>query len=97
MFLSEILLFLMKCLFFIDVKSFTSSPLRILKILIVSLTFLLIIPTVSNDGEYGITPKREILPHEGLNPTTPQKAAGLLQESPVSVAIENLTIPFATW
>jgi len=44
-----------------------------------------IIPTVSKEFAYGITPQREIAPYDGLKPTIPVYAAGNLTDPPVSV------------
>ena len=53
-------------------------------------------PKVSKLDAYGTTPKREIRPHVGLNPTTPQNAAGFLIESPVSLPKAKGTTPLPT-
>ena len=53
-------------------------------------------PGVSNDGASGTLPCREIRPMVVFNPRTPQNAAGIRIDPPVSVPIANGTMPAAT-
>jgi hypothetical protein len=55
-----------------------------------------IIPTVSMEFAYGITPQRDIAPYEGLKPITPVYAAGNLTDPPVSVPKATEHCPDAT-
>ncbi len=61
-----------------------------------SFTELAKTPIWSNEEAKEVTPYREIIPYEGLNPTTPQKAAGCLTDPPVSVPKANGTYPALT-
>jgi hypothetical protein len=45
---------------------------------------------------YGTTPQRDIVPYEGLKPTTPVYAAGNLTDPPVSVPKAAEHCPDAT-
>lgn len=42
-------------------------------------------PTVSREFAYAITPQRDTIPYDGLNPTIPVYAAGRRTDPPVSV------------
>ena len=53
-------------------------------------------PTVSNDGASGTMPARETRPIVVFKPITPQNAAGIRIEPPVSVPIASGTSPAAT-
>jgi hypothetical protein len=53
-------------------------------------------PTVSSEPANGKTPVREMAPKLGLNPTTPQKAAGRMTEPRVCVPMATGTKPVAT-
>ena len=51
---------------------------------------------MSNDGASGTLPCREIRPMVVFSPRTPQNAAGIRIDPPVSVPIANGTMPAAT-
>src|SRR5215470_19540568 len=53
-------------------------------------------PGVSSDGASGTLPPRGTRPNVGLMPATPQSAAGIRMEPPVSVATAAGTSPAAT-
>jgi len=53
-------------------------------------------PTVSKLGHSGKTPSSGAVPTRGLSPTTPQHAAGMRTEPPVSVPSASETKPAAT-
>src|SRR6476660_4055382 len=53
-------------------------------------------PAWSNDGASGKTPSIGTTPKLGLNPTTPQQAAGILIEPPVSVPSAPSASPSAS-
>jgi hypothetical protein len=61
-----------------------SSQIIIPKINLESSTVLENIPTVSRECAYGTNPHLERRPYDGLNPTTPQYAAGKRTDPPVS-------------
>src|SRR3984957_7908754 len=53
-------------------------------------------PTVSSDGASGYTPLTEIRPYAVFSPVTPQQAAGMRTEPPVSVPNATSASPVAT-
>src|SRR4030065_2813252 len=67
-----------------DVESYISCPEIMFRSIAESLTFFVIGPIWSRDDAKATSPYRETLPYVGLNPTTPQSAAGCLIEPPVS-------------
>ena len=54
------------------------------------------VPTVSREGEKGLTPAMSMAPWLGLNPTTPQKAAGRITEPAVWLPSASGTMKSAT-
>src|SRR5258706_10097661 len=79
-----------------EVESLSSLPAITSRISEQPLTLFENIPIVSNDDAKAVSPYLEILPYVGLNPATPQKAAGCLTEPPVSVPSDAMHIPAAT-
>src|SRR5690606_35678824 len=61
-----------------------------------SVTVLVSGPTWSREKPSGNTPSLGNRPKEGLNPTTPQHAAGMRMEPPVSVPMEKVAMPNPT-
>ena len=53
-------------------------------------------PTWSSDRLRGTTPLQDKSPNDGLKPTTPQAAAGILIEPPVSFPMDANEEPAAT-
>ena len=74
----------------------TGSPLSTDQASAQSATVRAIGPTVSRAGTSGNTPSVEIAPNGVLKPTTPQAAAGMRTEPPVSVPSASAPMPTAS-